>query len=989
MKNNSSNFHDSVVIEATSYNKLFSKYEHLISPSDFSSAKELTSSKAPAISLIPASLQSVASRKSNIYPSTPVINVSSTRNKNSLPQKLSLVSNGIVKKLVRNRQEVAASSLIRDPRVSKIIKVQRDVKGNGASTIIGLVNQNQIKVTSISDVENSDPHKLNVLKKTMVSKSSANQTTDNPGGEVKNPIPPIVLPELSVSSSMKKSPSADEFPDLLKPQNLTRYVQLSTKSQDNNSSSKRPTIQYKPYYSHLRDHDYTLNCARIIPKEKTISITSSSSSSSTTKRSFIIPKKKKKLNNDPYLSNSVSNNNSDISSTNNSNNSQGYSSNDTQVTLLKVDSEHSSSSNVQTAISTSPLPSVSSENTTPLHNETPQATTTEVSTKDKASCSLSALQDYVCSQNPFDCRNVDNHDIRSCDVCKDFFPKPSKSGERCTDDVFPDVIPCQMCSHLSEDHLTANYVKHCNVNSALGQFAPCSMLSCPVDEAMNSYGFDFSKDLASITPKDVEGILDSDYKSLKTIDQNDIHFRSPLDTLIAPTLPAKSYDNFCNFALKDLPEPDDNIETSILDEYDFLFISKPEDKLGDSSSPTENSDPKVNEDSSEKTPMEVSPVANVEEKLVVKNSEEMPLASLELNNVVTSEESPISHSEESPVADSEETAMDTTENKEELLLNKVPTYLCALSMEAINTKAKVNTDNNNNNSSIINTSEFTKNSSSTHGTELCKIPAYHQTFNTSSWSERRATALRQQQQQQFDSDCETSKSCLSSYSSPSPSSDSPTEEFQSWSQSSSRSTSPASDSRSCQFSPRSDGTSSRDRSPSPYSQHSTRYSLNKTSSKSNRNYSRIHSPYRYSSHHRSRRWNSSLNKYHDQDSCQDERRIVYVGKLPLNYTSNQLKELFSKWGPVEKVSLHFREQQDNYGFVTFYHQSDAYLSMDATSKIENFPFDVCFGGRRTFCKESYADLDGLVEDEEEFGTVIKPSNVSFEQLLKDWKRERH
>lgn len=57
--------------------------------------------------------------------------------------------------------------------------------------------------------------------------------------------------------------------------------------------------------------------------------------------------------------------------------------------------------------------------------------------------------------------------------------------------------------------------------------------------------------------------------------------------------------------------------------------------------------------------------------------------------------------------------------------------------------------------------------------------------------------------------------------------------------------------------------------------------------------------------------------------------------------------------------LHFR---DNYGFVTYYNTKDAFTAIENGSKLRRpneLPFDLCFGGRRQFCKTSYADLGEL------------------------------
>lgn len=51
--------------------------------------------------------------------------------------------------------------------------------------------------------------------------------------------------------------------------------------------------------------------------------------------------------------------------------------------------------------------------------------------------------------------------------------------------------------------------------------------------------------------------------------------------------------------------------------------------------------------------------------------------------------------------------------------------------------------------------------------------------------------------------------------------------------------------------------------------------------------------------------------------------------------------------------------RDNYGFVTYYDTKDAFTAIENGGKLrkpDELPFDLCFGGRRQFCKASYADL---------------------------------
>ncbi|MBN3321911.1 PPRC1 protein, partial [Atractosteus spatula] len=93
---------------------------------------------------------------------------------------------------------------------------------------------------------------------------------------------------------------------------------------------------------------------------------------------------------------------------------------------------------------------------------------------------------------------------------------------------------------------------------------------------------------------------------------------------------------------------------------------------------------------------------------------------------------------------------------------------------------------------------------------------------------------------------------------------------------------------------------------------------------------------------------------------QEERRVVYIGKIRGGMTRKELKERFSLFGEIEECTLHFREHGDNYGFVTYTHTHDAFTAIEKGNKLRNpdeLPFDLCFGGRRQFCKTSYADLD--------------------------------
>lgn len=108
----------------------------------------------------------------------------------------------------------------------------------------------------------------------------------------------------------------------------------------------------------------------------------------------------------------------------------------------------------------------------------------------------------------------------------------------------------------------------------------------------------------------------------------------------------------------------------------------------------------------------------------------------------------------------------------------------------------------------------------------------------------------------------------------------------------------------------------------------------------------------------------------------EERRVVYVGRIQEGTLKADLRSRFQVFGPIVDISVHFRDHGDNYGFVTFQYKVDAYAAVEHGNDDPSLPqFDLCFGGRRAFCKEKYFDLDD-VED-----SGLKGDRVDFDQLL--------
>uniref|UniRef100_A0A3B5LY27 RRM domain-containing protein n=1 Tax=Xiphophorus couchianus TaxID=32473 RepID=A0A3B5LY27_9TELE len=140
--------------------------------------------------------------------------------------------------------------------------------------------------------------------------------------------------------------------------------------------------------------------------------------------------------------------------------------------------------------------------------------------------------------------------------------------------------------------------------------------------------------------------------------------------------------------------------------------------------------------------------------------------------------------------------------------------------------------------------------------------------------------------------------------------------------------------------------------------------------------------YSYSSS-RSGSWSRSTSRS-PSPQRQEERRVVYVGKIRGSMTQRELRERFTLFGEIEECTLHFREHGDNYGFVTYYNTKDAFTAIENGSKLrkpDELPFDLCFGGRRQFCQSNYADLDSNREYDP-FPTKGKYHALDFDTLLK-------
>lgn len=124
------------------------------------------------------------------------------------------------------------------------------------------------------------------------------------------------------------------------------------------------------------------------------------------------------------------------------------------------------------------------------------------------------------------------------------------------------------------------------------------------------------------------------------------------------------------------------------------------------------------------------------------------------------------------------------------------------------------------------------------------------------------------------------------------------------------------------------------------------------------------------------------------DGQKEERRVIYVGNIPEGTTRTDLRQRFAQFGNIEEVSVHFRDRGDNYGFVTFMQSRDAYEAVEHGNDDPKLPrFDLCFGGRRQFCRTNWADLDSQYERYYYIQRQPRVDNIDFDSLLQAAKTQ--
>ncbi|KAM9460588.1 uncharacterized protein Hap1MRO34_017102 [Clarias gariepinus] len=194
--------------------------------------------------------------------------------------------------------------------------------------------------------------------------------------------------------------------------------------------------------------------------------------------------------------------------------------------------------------------------------------------------------------------------------------------------------------------------------------------------------------------------------------------------------------------------------------------------------------------------------------------------------------------------------------------------------------------------------------------------------------------------------------------------------------------------------------SSRSLSPSPIRGRRCNYRRSQSRSFS-RSRSRSHSPQpdwrqKWSSWKRRREYyhisRGEDNRRAAKQKAIDERRVVYVGRIRGTMTKDELRERFALFGKIEDCTVHFRSHGDNYGFVTYYDTDDAFTAIEKGTKLrqpDELPFDICFGGRRQFCRSNYMDLDSNRDMDSAPRRSKDSSTLDFDTLLKQAQRGKN
>ncbi|MGH0153458.1 UNVERIFIED_CONTAM: hypothetical protein FKN15_075452 [Acipenser sinensis] len=173
---------------------------------------------------------------------------------------------------------------------------------------------------------------------------------------------------------------------------------------------------------------------------------------------------------------------------------------------------------------------------------------------------------------------------------------------------------------------------------------------------------------------------------------------------------------------------------------------------------------------------------------------------------------------------------------------------------------------------------------------------------------------------------------------------------------------------------------SRSKSRSPYSRSSLRYD-----SYEEYQHERLKRE-EYRQDYEKREYERAKQRERQRQKAIEEKRVVYVGRLRSDITRTELKHRFEVFGEIEECTVNLRDDGDNFGFITYRYTCDAFAALENghTLRRSNEPqFELCFGGRKQFCKSNYTDLDSHSDDFDPASTKSKYDSLDFDSLLKE------
>ncbi|XP_010804313.1 peroxisome proliferator-activated receptor gamma coactivator 1-alpha isoform X5 [Bos javanicus] len=122
---------------------------------------------------------------------------------------------------------------------------------------------------------------------------------------------------------------------------------------------------------------------------------------------------------------------------------------------------------------------------------------------------------------------------------------------------------------------------------------------------------------------------------------------------------------------------------------------------------------------------------------------------------------------------------------------------------------------------------------------------------------------------------------------------------------------------------------------------------------------------------------------------QEERRVIYVGKIRPDTTRTELRDRFEVFGEIEECTVNLRDDGDSYGFITYRYTCDAFAALEngyTLRRSNETDFELYFCGRKQFFKSNYADLDSNSDDFDPACIKSKYDSLDFDSLLKEAQR---